>query len=121
MSRNQRFALIGGAIAALVIALLIISPGGGSSKKQTRNFTVRVQNAKPVGGINQLSANKGDKINLTVVSDTADEIHIHGYDFHKDVPKNGSVHFSFPAKIDGGFVIELEARKQQIAELKVAP
>jgi len=33
----------------------------------------------------------------------------------------GEVHFSFPATIDGRFVIELEAAKQQLATLEVEP
>ena len=41
-------------------------------------------------------------------SDTADEIHVHGYDVHKDVAAGGSATFSIPATIDGRFVVELE-------------
>ena len=37
------------------------------------------------------------------------------------IAKNGSVSFDFPATIDGGFVIELESRGEQIAALKVQP
>ena len=51
----------------------------------------------------------------------SDEIHVHGYNFHKDVKAGGSVSFSFPAKIDGEFVIELESRGEQIASLVVNP
>ena len=59
--------------------------------------TVRVVNGQPQGGIKTLSFTKGDQIRLRVVSDVADEIHIHGYDIAKDVEKGGSVSFSFPA------------------------
>ena len=83
--------------------------------------TVRVVNAKPQGGIQKLKFNKGDQINFRVVSDTADEIHVHGYDLMKDVPKGGSVTFSFKGSIDGRFVVELEDHKEQIAELDVQP
>jgi hypothetical protein len=74
-----------------------------------------------VGGVAILTVKKGQQVNFTVQSDSAQEIHVHGYDFHKTVPKNGSVSFSFPAKIDGGFVIELEKPGVQIASLKVQP
>jgi hypothetical protein len=80
-----------------------------------------VRNAKPVGGVRKITAKKGDQLVIVVQSDTADEIHIHGYDLHKDVEAGGSVRFEFTAKIDGGFEIELEDRKQQIAELTVKP
>jgi hypothetical protein len=83
--------------------------------------TVRVVNAKPQGGIKKLNFDKGDQIRFRIVSDTADEIHVHGYDLMKDVPKGGSVTFSFKGSIDGRFVVELEGHGEQIAELDVAP
>jgi hypothetical protein len=46
---------------------------------------------------------------------------VHGYDAVKDVPAGGTVRFSFPARIEGVFEVELEGRKQQIAELRVSP
>ena len=83
--------------------------------------TVRVVDAKPQGGVQKLNFNKGDQIRFRVVSDTADEIHVHGYDLMKDVPKDGSVTFSFKGSIDGRFVVELEGHGEQIAELDVQP
>jgi hypothetical protein len=82
---------------------------------------VRVVDAKPQGGVKKLEFDKGDQIRFKVVSDTADEIHVHGYDLMKDVPKGGSVTFSFKGSIDGRFVVELEGRGEQIAELDVQP
>ena len=83
--------------------------------------TVRVVNAKPQGGVQKLNFNKGDQIRFRIVSDTADEIHVHGYDLMKDVAKGGSVTFAFKGSIDGRFVVELEGHGEQIAELDVAP
>jgi hypothetical protein len=82
---------------------------------------VRVVNGKPQGGVKRLQFSKGDTIRFGVQSDTADEIHVHGYDVHKDVAKGGSVTFTIPAKIDGRFVVELEGSATQIAELEVQP
>ena len=83
--------------------------------------TVRVVDAKPQGGIKKLTFDKGDQIRFRVVSDTADEIHVHGYDLMKDVAAGGSVTFSFKGSIDGRFVVELEDHGEQIAELDVQP
>ena len=102
-------------------AFVIAGCGSDSNAPENLNATVRVVDAKPAGGVQSLDVKKGGDIHLVVQSDTADEIHIHGYDIHKDVKRNGSVTFDFPAKIDGGFVIELEDHKQQIANLKVEP
>ena len=120
MSRAQRLAFLALAVVVVVVAILIIRPGG-ATVKSSGPATVVVRNAKPVGGIKELQYNKGDTIDLTVRSDTADEVHFHGYNFHKDVEKGGSVHFRFKATIDGKFVVELEEHKQTLAEVTVEP
>jgi hypothetical protein len=122
MGRNQRIGLLAAAVVIIVIVAIVVG-SGGSDKTKTASGpqTVNVVGGKPEGGIKTLTYKKGQTVDLTVKSDTADEIHIHGYDFHKDVTKGGSVHFSFPAKLDGKFVIELENAGQQIASLQVEP
>jgi hypothetical protein len=108
------------AALALVVAVAV-GCGSGSNAPKNLNATVRVVKAMPAGGVQSLDVKKGGQIHLVVHSDTADEIHIHGYDIHKDVARNGSATFDFASKIDGAFVIELENHKQQIASLKVEP
>jgi hypothetical protein len=82
---------------------------------------ISVRNGKPAGGIKELSYKSGDQIRFIVTSDVADEVHIHGYDVARDVEAGGSVRFSFPAKLEGVFEVELESRREQIAELRVSP
>jgi hypothetical protein len=120
MSRAQRLAFLLAAVVVIVVAIVVIHPGGGNTKS-SGPATVVVRDAKPVGGIKELTYNKGDTIDLTVRSDTADEVHFHGYDVHKDVAKGGSVHFKFKATIDGKFIVELEDHKQTLAEVSVEP
>jgi hypothetical protein len=122
MSRTQRFGLLGLALVIAVVAAVVIGSGGSdSSTKSAGPTTIEVRNAKPVGGVKSLTYKKGDTIDLTVKSDTADEVHFHGYDFHKDVAKNGRIRFDFPATIDGEFIVELEEHKQTLANVKVEP
>jgi hypothetical protein len=83
--------------------------------------TVTVVNGQPQGGVKTVTFKKGDQAVLKVNSDTADEIHVHGYDLKKDVEKGGSVTFSFKATIDGRFEVELENAGTQIANLEVTP
>jgi hypothetical protein len=120
LSGRQRALIIAVAIVVLVGGYLLIR-GGGNDDSNGAGTTVRVVNAKPEGGVKKLAFKKGDQVRFTVVSDTADEIHVHGYDLMKDVEKGGSVSFSFKGSIDGRFVVELEGQKQQIAELDVTP
>ena len=147
MSGNQRIALLGLAAVVLVVGFVIAKSGSndnGSSSDTTRTpaastptgsgttnnggtpaapavATVVVKDAKPVGGIKVLKFNKGGTIRFKVQSDTADEIHFHGYDIGKEVEAGGSVSFNVPAKIDGKFEVELENHKEQIASVEVAP
>ena len=118
MSRNQRVVVLGLAVVVLVVAVVVIGTGGSSnSTKNAGPTTVVVQDAKPVGGVKDVTFKKGGTVDLTVKSDTADEVHFHGYDVHKDVAKGGSVHFSFPASIEGKFIVELEDHKQTLANV----
>lgn len=122
MGRNQRIGLLAAAIVIIVVVAIIVGGGSNDSTKTSSGpQTVTVVNGKPQGGIKTITYKKGQTVDLTVKSDTADEIHVHGYDFHKEVAKGGSVHFSFPASIEGKFVIELENAGQQIASLQVEP
>jgi len=122
MSRTQRFALLGLAVVVIVVAAVVIgTSGGGSDVKSAGPTTIEVKDAKPVGGVKTITYKKGDTIDLTVKSDTADEVHFHGYDVHKDVDAGGIVNFTMPATIDGEFIVELEEHKQTLANVKVEP
>jgi hypothetical protein len=83
--------------------------------------TIVIRNGEPVGGIEKLEYNAGDQIQFRVKSDVAEEVHFHGYDVMKDVAAGGTVSFSVPAELEGIFEVELEGRKEQIAEIRVNP
>lgn len=82
---------------------------------------VRVVGGRPQGGPKTLEHTKGDEVVLRVRSDTADEVHVHGYDLTEDVPAGGSATFRFDADIEGRFEIELHGTGALIATLDVAP
>lgn len=83
--------------------------------------TIVIKDGEPVGGVEELSYEKDDRIRFKVTSDVSDEIHVHGYDLAKDVEAGETVSFDFPATIEGIFEAELEEHKEQIAELRVNP
>jgi len=113
--------LLGLAVVVAIVAAVVIGSGGSSTTESDGPATVVVRDAKPVGGVKDVTFKKGGTIDLTIKSDTADEVHFHGYDVHKDVAKGGSVRFKLPAKIDGKFVVELEDHEQTLANVTVEP
>jgi heme/copper-type cytochrome/quinol oxidase subunit 2 len=120
----KRAGLLALLVAVLVVAFVLAKSGNSDNNKTNTTSSggpvvINVVGGKPQGGVQKITVNKGQPVRFKVVSDVSDEIHVHGYNFHKDVKKGGSVSFDFPAKIDGIFVIELESRGEQIASLQV--
>jgi hypothetical protein len=131
----QRDSILGGvwkrALIVGAVALLAAGCGGGGNRTtsssdglavdttSSRIIMITVKGGKPVGGITRVTVPKGEAVDLIVQSDVADEVHVHGYDLHKDVKPGGAVAITFKANITGVFEAELENRKLQILELTV--
>lgn len=84
---------------------------------------VEMRNGAPVGGVQELSFQRGDQVRILVKLDEPQEdVHIHGYEIEKLNP-SGEVLFEFPAKLDG--IYELEAHGPSgdvlLAELRINP
>lgn len=62
----------------------------------------------------------GDTVTITIVSDTSDELHIHGgYDLFIRVPRARTISFSFVADRLGVFPVYLESSHYLLFELDV--
>jgi hypothetical protein len=135
------------AIAAAVVLFIVLSGGdddsstttttaatttqasgggnGGPSKPEKPEKpevpTIVVRGGEPVGGVQELTYTAGDDIRFNVKSDTAAEVHFHGYDVMEGVEAGGEVSFDVPADIEGVFEVELEETATQIAEITVQP
>lgn len=125
MNSNTTRVIAGIAVIVVAVVLLVVLKKDDSSKTTSNTggkvTTIVIKHGKPVGGIADLSYNKGEQVRFKVDSDVSDEVHMHGYDIGKDVEAGGSVSFDFPASIEGVFEAELEDRKEQILELTVNP
>lgn len=125
MNSNTTRLVAGIAVIVVAIVLLVVLKKDDSSKTTSNTggkvTTIVIKHGKPVGGIADLTYNKGEQVRFKVDSDVSDEVHMHGYDIMKDVKAGGSVSFDFPATIEGVFEAELEGRQEQILELTVNP
>jgi plastocyanin len=141
MSQRARLGVIAAAVVVVVAGFVIASSSDDSKDSKTSSTPstqlkerpangppgvtaptkIRIKGGKPVGGVQDISVRKGDTIRFVVESDVADEVHVHGYDLMKDVEAGGKVSFSFKAKSDGAYEVELENHGEQIAELRVEP
>ncbi|HSS41375.1 MAG TPA: hypothetical protein VLK37_02355 [Solirubrobacterales bacterium] len=127
---NTRTALIGAGLVVAAVVLFIVLGGGSGSSSDSSSTTdagkvptvVVDKEGHPVGGIQELVYRKGDQIHFKVEVPFEEEVHLHGYDVAKEVPKGGgTVTYDLPANIEGVFEAELEGHKEQIVELKVEP
>jgi hypothetical protein len=75
----------------------------------------------PEGGIARDTVELDSDVVVTVTSDVADEVHLHGYDLSADVAPGAPATIRFEANAPGRFEIELENTGVQIAELEVRP
>ncbi len=138
-STTARIGLLA-ALVAVAVVLFIVLSGDDDNDSETTTTTaqttteangqpagppvITVRNGKPVGGVQDLSFNKGDQVRFEVRLDQpAEEVHVHGYDIEEPAATS-PVRFSFPADIDGVFEIELHTEgggEFEIAELTVNP
>jgi hypothetical protein len=122
MTRTQRGAFAACAAVIAIVAVPLIAGGSGGSPTSARAAsTVSVVGGKPDGGVQVLEYRKGDHVELSVNSDTADQVHVHGYNLREPLRVGSVTHLGFEAALEGEFRIELERTKQAIAVLRVRP
>ncbi|MDT7569989.1 MAG: hypothetical protein QOE05_163 [Actinomycetota bacterium] len=101
---------------------LVESPTAAPSPTApTVDQTIRITYAggRVTGSGGVVSVKKNSTVALVVTSDTADEIHLHGYDKSVDVEKGGTVTLTFKATLTGKWEVELEKLKRRLVFLQV--
>ena len=127
-------------IGCAVIAGALVGCGGGNSSPSTTaggpkttvtttpesevvrppapDFVVLVA-GKTISGGGRKTVKLGATVRLQVVADTADEVHLHGYDKTVDVVKGKPANLMFKADVPGIFEVELEKRGLKLLDLVV--
>ena len=84
-----------------------------------RTLNVKVRGGKVTGDTGRIVVATGTPIVLSVSSDVADEIHVHGYDRKANIPAGATAAVTFVANTPGVFEVELENSKLQLLQLQV--
>ena len=150
MSRGQRLTFLGIAAVIAIVAVVLLAGGGGDDTDEPANSAATATatpsetattggaaaeeatatptptpKPKPpllkAGSEKALNFEEGETVRFRVVSDEAEEVHVHGYDISKDLEPGKVETVSFKATIPGIFEIELEHSGTLLAQLKVVP
>jgi len=84
-----------------------------------RTINIKVRGGKASGDTGRITVPVNSPVVLSVSSDVADEIHIHGYDRKANVPAGATASVVFTANNPGVFEVELENSKLQLVQLQV--
>jgi hypothetical protein len=138
MNKNS---VIFGAIGVIIIVVVIffVQKKPAQAPSQNRNNNSTAVNPPPPPPVNQpveiivdykkdqpftaksTTVTEGQQVIIKVISDIADELHLHGYDLHTDLEagKEGSIIFT--ADKTGRFEFELEDHKITLGVIEVYP
>jgi hypothetical protein len=103
-----------------------VPSGAGSSAAPapagptTRAISITVRGGTASGETGRVTVPLGTPVTMSVTSDVADEIHVHGYDRKAEIPAGGTASVSFTATVPGVFEVELEQSKLQLLQLQVS-
>lgn len=103
-----------------------VPSGAGSSAAPapagptTRAISITVRGGTASGETGRVTVPLGTPVTMSVTSDVADEIHVHGYDRKAEIPAGGTASVSFTATVPGVFEAELEQPKLQLLQLQVS-
>lgn len=139
MDKRTRLAAVAAAIVVLAGAAFLIPRGDDTSTPPTASPAVEATSAtgattgtgssetrkpKPTllttANPKEIEVELGETVVFAAESDTADEVHVHGYDKTIDLPANKRRTMRFKADIEGIFEIELEQSGQPIGTLTVS-
>ena len=126
MNSNMVRAAVGAVVVIVAVVLLVVlngNDGGGGETDGGKLRTIVVdKEGHPVGGIKQLTYDKGEQILFKVEAPFGEEVHLHGYDIAKEIPESGgTVTYEVPATAEGIFEVEMEATGVQIGKVTVEP
>jgi hypothetical protein len=90
---------------------------GAPSTRSDAEITIRAGKVSPPSG--WLEVAKGQAVSITVTSDVADELHVHGYDLKAELRPGEPVTVRFTADLTGVFQVETHRSKLVLTQVAV--
>jgi hypothetical protein len=97
----------------------IPAPGTPAPEDAGRRIAVAVDEGRVSGDTGRVPVALGEAVTLVVASDTADEVHVHGYDLTTPVSTDRPASTTFDADLPGVFEVELHEAGTVLLTLQV--
>ena len=143
---NRWLILLAGAVALVVLFLLfrpedeepssVTSPTPAATSEASPTPEPTAPTPSPTGtidaveieveegrveGPSRIAVTQSERVAIEVKADTADHVHVHGYDLLADVAPDREVVLTFRATIPGIFEVELEDAGLLLTTIEVTP
>ena len=86
----------------------------------TQTITVEVVGGAPAGEHQRVEVSLGSVVALMFTADSAQQVHVHGYDILRAFSPGHPAHFALTAEIPGVFEVELEDSGRLLLLLEVS-
>lgn len=113
----RRWATVGLVVGTLLPLVDLAPSGAHAQSPEEKAFDLTIQGGQVVGGTKSVRVTEGDKVTLNMISDTALEIHLHGYDIEAEVTPGTPARMSFEAFATGRFPISVHGADQHESTL----
>lgn len=114
MKRRRVLALLGS------VAAFACAPHAAAADEPKRVSLV-VEGGQLASGPNLVKLERNDAVELTIVSDRADELHVHGYNLHVHLQPGKPATLKFTAKRTGRFSFELHKSGLELGVFEIYP
>jgi len=105
---------------AYLAAAALISARGAAAEDD-RRISLRIVGGNLMAGPTVIRLKRNDAVVLTVLADTADELHVHGYNLKLKLVPNQPATLNFVAKNTGRFTFELHKAGTELGAFEVYP
>ena len=109
-------------LALAAALMLLVGCGGDSDSAEVEATSVTIDVAYLNGVVDDGSRRQvanGTEVTLTVTSDVAERVHVHGVDQIADVDAGSPARFVFEANLAGVWEVELEDSGRLLFELQI--